>query len=101
MCETLISLCVDLCLSIYHKRNEIQRFLLQYGMENMLRSANIWIYAKYILFSPLGDELEYLHCSPTGHGRQQKGNLVPRSHAVTGGHKFRDLVLQVDGWTQG
>jgi hypothetical protein len=39
-------------------------------------------------FSLCGGGLEYLHHIPVG-------------HPVTGGHKYRDLVLQVGGWMQG
>jgi hypothetical protein len=37
--------------------------------------------------------IEYLHYSPANY-RWQNGNLVP------GGHKYRDLVLQVGSWMQ-
>jgi hypothetical protein len=53
---------------------------------------------------PYAGRLEYLHCSPANHRRQQKGNLVsgnitgPSRHWV---HKYRDLVLQVGCWMQG
>jgi hypothetical protein len=37
--------------------------------------------------------LEYLHYGPASHSTRQKGNPVLR-HTITGGHKYRDLVLQ-------
>jgi hypothetical protein len=49
-------------------------------------------------------ELEYFHHSPVSRRRQQKGNPVLgdiTGHPVTGGNKYRDLVLQVGVWTQG
>jgi hypothetical protein len=54
--------------------------------------------------SPCGGGLECPHRSPANSRRRRKGNPVPggiNGHPVTGGHKYRDLVLQVGGWTQG
>jgi hypothetical protein len=42
--------------------------------------------------------LEYLHRSPDSRRRWRKGNPVPESltgHLVTGGHEYKDLVLQI------
>jgi hypothetical protein len=49
--------------------------------------------------SLFGGRLEYRQCSPAIPRRQWKGNLVPgdiMGHPVSGGHKYRDLVLQVE-----
>jgi hypothetical protein len=56
----------------------------------------------YLNEAPCGGGLEYLHRSPASRRRRWKGNPVPeRGLLVTGGHKYRDLVLQVGGWKQG
>jgi hypothetical protein len=58
---------------------------------------------------PCGGGLEYLHRSTDSHRRRPKGNpvpgdvlvTVPPSHWRGEGHKYRKLVLQVGGSTQG
>jgi hypothetical protein len=54
--------------------------------------------------TPCGVRSEHLHHSLASCRRRQKWNPVPRGITgppPSGGHKYRDLVLQVGSWMQG
>jgi hypothetical protein len=76
-------------------------FFYQSFSPNLLSTAAMFTYfllVLTILCPTCGGGLEYLHRSPESRRRRWKGNPVPRGitgQPVTGGHKYRDLVLQV------
>jgi hypothetical protein len=51
-----------------------------------------------------GGWLKYFHRSPASRRWRRKGNPVPGGitgpHPVIGGHKSRDMVFHIGGWTQ-
>jgi hypothetical protein len=54
--------------------------------------------------TPCGGASEYFHVALRVVEGDEKGTRclgVKLDQPVTGGHKYRDLVLQVGGWTQG
>lgn len=49
-----------------------------------------------------GGGLEYLHCSPAELSKAMKSEPGACGYNwVNEGHKYSDVVLQVEGWTQG
>jgi hypothetical protein len=58
----------------------------------------------YLKVVQCGGRLKYLRRSPASRRRRRKRNPVPGGilgHPVTGGHKYRDLVLQIGGLDAG
>jgi hypothetical protein len=54
------------------------------------------------LTSRCGGGLEYLRIRvPEGEETGTRCLGVKLGHPVTGGHKYKDRILQVGGWTQG
>jgi hypothetical protein len=79
--------------------------ILPHGSNKKYLISHPFFLGTLINCSPLcAGGLEYLHLSPASRRRRRKGRPVPEG--ITGppchwGYKYRGLVLQVVGWTQG